>query len=152
MSGSWPPQDFPGLKDQDYTITSPKTLSYNCLAWAAKESTRWWEPVELAGYYWPEGASRDIALPAFVQVYVSIGYTECNGPDVEEGFEKLALYADSDHSPTHVARQLPNGRWTSKLGEYEDIEHLNLDCLNGALYGEPAIYLRRPIAAENPQR
>ncbi|MCY7407984.1 MAG: hypothetical protein LH631_11575, partial [Alkalinema sp. CAN_BIN05] len=42
--------------------------------------------------------------------------------------------ATSDARPQHVARQLPNGLWTSKLGRLEDIEH-ELDGLSGDLYG-----------------
>jgi len=52
----------------------------------------------------------------------------CDSAEVEPQFQKLAIYArdDGQHDggqPTHVARQFPNGRWTSKIGELEDIEH-----------------------------
>jgi hypothetical protein len=85
-----------------------------------------------------------------VEAYRSVGYEECDTPALEAGFEKIVLYADSDDTPTHAARQLTDGRWTSKLGDFEDIEHLNLECLNGELYGEPVTYLRRPIAVQEP--
>ena len=42
------------------------------------------------------------------------------------GVRKVVLYADGNEW-THAARQLPSGRWTSKLGDYEDIEHDTLD-------------------------
>src|SRR6266566_3667632 len=42
----------------------------------------------------------------------------------------LAVYADETDTPTHMARQLPTGYWTSKLGELEDIQHVGLDQLN----------------------
>jgi hypothetical protein len=41
---------------------------------------------------------------------------------------------------------LPNGRWTSKLGEREDIEH-SLHDLTGMVYGSVVLVLKRPIPA-----
>jgi hypothetical protein len=31
-------------------------------------------------------------------------------------FQKIAIYADAQNVPRHVARQVPNGEWTSKIG------------------------------------
>ena len=56
-------------------------------------------------------------------VFQTLGYVACDHGRVEAGVEKLALYADDDNEYTHVARQLANGKWTSKLGGLEDIEH-----------------------------
>ncbi len=37
--------------------------------------------------------------------------------DIERGFEKIALFADSaTQAPRHAAHQIPDGRWESKLG------------------------------------
>ena len=69
-------------------------------------------------------------------------YVRCDTPELEEGCEKIAIYAIVD-KPTHVARQLPNGRWTSKLGGLKDIEHATLDDLAGPIYGYPALFMRR---------
>jgi hypothetical protein len=44
--------------------------------------------------------------------------------------------------PTHAARQLPNGRWSSKLGKLEDIEHA-LDDICGSAYGSVVPVLKR---------
>jgi hypothetical protein len=44
--------------------------------------------------------------------------------------------------PKHAARQLPNGRWTSKLGVSEDIEHALHD-LTGLIYGSVALVFKR---------
>ena len=66
----------------------------------------------------------------------------------DQGIEKLVLYADEHGEPIHVARQLPSGAWTSKLGASEDIEHRVLAALEGTLYGKVARLLRRrPPAA-----
>ena len=70
----------------------------------------------------------------------------CPGEELEAGFEKIALFVDNRDTPRHAARQLPNGRWTSKLGELEDIEH-GLHDLEGAEYGSVVAVMRRPLPA-----
>lgn len=66
-----------------------------------------------------------------VELFLAAGYELCGDGSLEDRYEKIAIYA-KDGEPTHAARQLGDGRWTSKLGKYEDIEHDSLD----ALYGE----------------
>ena len=41
---------------------------------------------------------------------------------------------------------LPNGRWTSKLGEREDVG-VSLHDLTGMVYGSVVMVLKRPIPA-----
>jgi hypothetical protein len=58
-------------------------------------------------------------------------YEQCDDGTPECGYEKIAIYVRSGEVK-HVARQLPDGRWTSKLGPgyliehsaVEDLEHL----------------------------
>jgi hypothetical protein len=69
---------------------------------------------------------------------------ECEDGRLESGFEKIALFA-LEGLPKHAARQLQSGRWTSKLGRLEDIEH-TLDDLTGALYGSVALVMKRPVS------
>ena len=69
--------------------------------------------------------------------------SSCAATDWERGFEKVAIFADDQGFPSHAA-QLPNGRWTSKLGKLEDIEHEIL-ALVGVEYGSVAVVMRRPI-------
>ena len=55
--------------------------------------------------------------------------------DYEEGKIKIALYFDfSNQRPTHAARQLTSGLWTSKLGDNMDLSH-ELHELEGPEYG-----------------
>lgn len=46
-----------------------------------------------------------------------------------------------------MARQLPNGNWTSKLGTLEDIEHRALSAVEGNDYGNVVRILRRPLGS-----
>jgi hypothetical protein len=50
----------------------------------------------------------------------------------------------TDGEPTHAAQQLSNGKWTSKLGRWQDIEH-ELDGLVGEMYGTVKQILKRVI-------
>src|SRR5262249_38721988 len=78
--------------------------------------------------------------------FATLGYVVWQDGSLEPVYEKVALFADDLDHPTHVARQLPSGRWTSKLGRAEDIEH-DLHELEGALYGGVVLRTqRRPDA------
>jgi hypothetical protein len=134
---------FPRLRRGDYQVTSPRTDAYNCIAWAAGDTMRWWWPDDPRGY-WPEGAACLETLQAFGDAFATLGYVTCLGHDLESGFEKIALFADRARTPTHAARQLPNGRWTSKLGLLEDIEH-GIHDLEGSRYGSIIEIMKRPL-------
>jgi hypothetical protein len=89
---------------------------------------------------------RTLDLESFVQLFaVKGGYSPCDSEAIEEGFEKIALFVGLDKEVTHSARQLPSGAWTSKLGDWEDIEHKSLSGLESACYGRVARILRRPL-------
>jgi hypothetical protein len=138
---------FPGLAGSSYQITSPPDNDYNCIAWAAGDARNWWWPGrDVNKEYWPPGVPRERTLHAFVAAFASLGYQVCEGEGPEADYEKLALFADADGKPTHAARQLPRGRWSSKLGKGEDIEH-ELHDLEGAVYGSIVLLMRRPIPA-----
>jgi hypothetical protein len=59
--------------------------------------------------------------------------------------EWVALFASADGNYTHAARQLPSGKWTSKLGTWEDIEHDSVEAVGGGAYGELVARLFRPV-------
>ena len=135
---------FPNLADSGYQITSPVDPDYNCVAWAAGETNRWWWPDAAGEHYWPPSAPREETLDAFVAAFAVLGYLPSTSTSLEPDSAKLAVYAKSG-LPTHVARQLPSGRWTSKLGNSEDIEH-SLDGVAGVLFGHVALVLQRPTS------
>lgn len=115
------PSPFPNLDPSNARITSSASATYNCVAWAAGDTTAWWWPEpQLQGYHWPPGVPRNVTLQSFVLAFEHLGYRVCTSGMLEEGVEKIALYAASDGEPTHAARQLANGGWTSKLGMAEE--------------------------------
>ena len=93
--------------------------------------------------YWPGGVPREETLTAFTAAFATLGYEVADSETWEPGFDKVALFADAQGIPTHAARQLAQGRWTSKLGLSEDIEH-NLHDVSGSIYGVVVRVLRRP--------
>jgi hypothetical protein len=136
---------FPPLAKGGYSITSPKSKQYNCIAWAAGDTEHWWWPVPAVNeVFWPAGIAREETSSANRDVFASLGYIECLGEELESGFEKIALFADDHDVPLHAARQRPDGRWTSKLGEMEDIEHALHD-LAGTTYGSVVLVMKRPV-------
>lgn len=138
---------FPGLRTTPFRVTSPADPIYNCIAWAAGCATDWWWPLDdIRRFYWPPGIPREITLGAFCSAFLTLGYTQCPDESIEHGFEKVALFADSTGMPTHAARQLPTARWTSKLGQAEDIEH-ELRALEGIVYGAVVLILKRRVEA-----
>ena len=85
------------------------------------------------------------SLAAFAAAFATLGYAPCAGEEAEPGFERVALFAHAG-VPTHAARQLPSGRWTSKLGLREDIEH-ELHALDGDLYGSVVAIFKRSLTS-----
>ncbi len=137
---------FPGLQTTTFAVTSAATRDYNCVAWAAGDTTRWWWPDLEDGddvAYWPEGIANEETVDAFITAFSALGYVPCAGEEKEAGFEKVAIFANGA-APTHIARQLPTGRWTSKLGQREDIEH-DLHAVEGDAYGMVVRVLKRPL-------
>jgi len=148
MPGSWSPNNFPYLSPENHSITSKATRQYNCISWAASqaETYRRWDPDPQGIYYWPAGVQRKVTMEAVAQVYETLGFRLCFSTALEVGVEKIAIYGRDGPKgttiPTHAARQLASGQWTSKLGDHEDIMHRDLSDVNG-LYGEPIIYMER---------
>jgi hypothetical protein len=137
---------IPRLADREYRITSPRDVRYNCFAWAVGDAGHVWSPSMIgSGVYWPAGI---VALPSMsgvIAAYEACGYEVCASADAEEGFDKIAVFTDATGEPTHAARQLATGSWTSKLGDHVDIEHDDVAAVGGGLYGEPSLFMRRVI-------
>jgi hypothetical protein len=139
---------YPNLRVGRFDWTSEPDERYNCAAFALGLYTDNWWPTDYEGYAWPDGTHRDESLKSFGEGFALFGYEQCESGELEVGYEKLAIYAVDDPDETeaaikHVARQLPDGRWASKLGQAKDSEHPRLDDLAGPWYGVPRWYFRR---------
>lgn len=85
--------EFPGLATSGYRVTSEATDRYNCIAWAASRSDRWWWPHPDA--FWPVGVPMQLTLDAFVAVYGTLGYASCTTDSLEVRFEKIAIFTNA---------------------------------------------------------
>jgi hypothetical protein len=131
-----------------YLKTSEATIDYNCLAWAVGNNQKWFDTARFCvGYYWPPGIEREWSKAAIRKIFELYGYIEESlFPHLEEGYEKVAMYANDDGIPTHFSRQLRDGKWTSKLGELIDVQHEDLDCLAGSEgYGKVILILKKQV-------
>jgi hypothetical protein len=148
MAKAWEPH-FPQLGI--YEDHSPTTYAgglhprYNCWAFAAGEILKRWEPDPGNQYFWPAAAPREYTVHAFMAAYGTIGYEHCQNGSLDRSCEKIAIYATFGGIVTHAARQLPDGRWISKLGDEEDIIHQTPESLSSVVYGQPVQFMKRAL-------
>jgi hypothetical protein len=132
---------FPALAAAGYDITSVRTDAYNCVAWIIRDVAEWWAP----GYSWPLEINDEDALSSYVAFFEFHGFRQCADGLLVPGMEKIAIYGENDGFD-HVAFQLPDGRWSSKLGELNDLRHESLDVLSGPSfieYGPVVLFMER---------
>lgn len=134
---------FPNLNPNNHSITSGQTFAYNCIAWVLGETDTWWSSAP--NYYWPRrivpGSMRIVAN--VVRLFEWQGFVECDGANLEDGVEKIALYATGGLF-VHVAYQRKDGHWTSKMDRFEDIAHTTPEALLGGDYEAVVHIMQRP--------
>jgi hypothetical protein len=133
---------FPTIHAGNCRLTSPVDGTYNCIAWAADDPGRWWWPDRMMQTYWPPTAPREETLAAFEIAFGLLGYSARTDDSVKQGTQKVAIFINNQGTPTHAARQLADGWWTSKLGPQIDIEH-ELSAIQGPIYGSVGVLLGR---------
>lgn len=129
---------FPNLNSLNHRVTSPADSRYNCAAWAANDVTKWWDHFQ----YWPKAAPRSDSIASAQTAFASIGFVPCSDGKFESGFDRIAIY-ERDGRWKHVARQLSDGQWTSKLGQAHDISHKTVSALFSDGYGRGVQFMRR---------
>lgn len=133
---------FPNSLLEPFLVTSPRTPNYNCIAWAFGDNSKWFWPDPLNQYYWPSNIPREETIEAFIELYRSINYEICENGSLQSGIEKIAIYSNKEGIPTHAARQLPNGYWTSKLGPQYDVAH-TINSMENGEYGNVCVFMMR---------
>ncbi len=140
--------------NEEFEKTSEYNGRYNCIAHAAEDCKRWWWPIPEHlinnDRYWPPQAPPEATPEAFITAFSTLKYEVSESAESEDGYEKVALYVATittaerrKGDPTHMARQLPCGNWSSKLGQAWDIRHDKLEGVGGKEYGEVKQVLRR---------
>jgi hypothetical protein len=136
---------FPNLiEHSNFCFKSPIDQKYNCIAWAIIKNNVWVEPTDgnFDGIFWPELVPKGFSHDHLIQLFTFFEYRACNDSSFEEGFMKVALYGTGEIW-SHASRQLVNGKWTSKMGVCEDIEHESPYDLEGAGYGKVYQLMKR---------
>ena len=142
-SSNWPARlaaAFPNLAHAGFEIVGQPSERYNCIAYAAADTSRWWWPDGIS--YWPPWATRTESIASLKEVFAGQGYEVCDAGGGAAGDEKVALY-EWNGKMQHAALQMPNGRWRSKMGQGPVIEHHNPDALSCGIYGRATIIMRR---------
>jgi len=127
--------NLPNLTMGNHHISSKYDHHYNCVSHSILEEA---VPLWPDNYnHWPASVQRTETIDAFVEFFKCLHFEDVPllATLVTPGYWKVAIYADSTGFPLHVARQLVDGRWTSKLGLKVDINHENLQCLEGGDFG-----------------
>lgn len=137
-----------GLREADYELTSDPDGGYNCIAWAAGDNENTWDD-EDEDSIWPEGAYlRDGSIESLMEAFSSLNFEPCDDGRFENGYEKVVLYRRGK-TWTHAAKQLPDGRWSSKCGELDDIAHKHPSDVCCDAYGVLHCYMRRTVDSED---
>ena len=135
---------WPRLKKNKFHFTSEQTPYYNCFSWAMKVTNIWMDMYYFSNKFNIKYSELDHSANGYAEILKKyFNYEICPDGSFEKNMEKVVLYENKYGEWTHIARQLDNGNWTSKLGKLEDIEHYNINCLSDGDYGNPVIYMRK---------
>ena len=133
---------FPNLANEDFeTVGEPSEL-YNCIAFAAGDTSKWWWPDGIN--YWPPWATGTNRIESLIEVFAGLGYEHCDHNDTEGGYQRVALY-EVDGEMKHAAMQMSNLRWRSKMGQGPVIEHDSPESLSAGICGSPTAFMRRAV-------
>ena len=131
---------FPNLASERFEIEDEPSPRYNCIAYAAGDTSKWWWPDGIN--YWPPWATPTTKMESLQEAFAGEGYEQCEDGSIEPGYQKVALY-EAHSAMQHAAVQMPDGRWRSKMGKGPVIEHRNPESLSSGIYGEPTVFMRR---------
>lgn len=144
-------REFPNsIEGENYKITSPHDTLYNCFAWSLNIDNRFIWPDADHIFAWPNDPDlpRNDTLEVIIRFFQKINFEVTQVRQRQADFHRIAIYCNGN-TPTHLARQLPDGKWTSKLGESIDIEH-TLEALEDGNYGQVKVIMARHISKTRP--
>lgn len=133
---------FPKLAAEGFEIVDPPSNQYNCIAFAAGDTGKWWSIHQPD--YWPTHATRSNSIESLVEVFAGLGFERCRDSRTEPGFGKVALYQQQG-AWTHAAVQTPRRVWLGRTDPGLIIEHRNPELLAGGAYGNPTTHMQRSL-------
>lgn len=159
-------------RDGNFHITSRKTPSYNCIAWAMGFNDRWVDCYpdsdKARKKWWPNDVERDFKPETLIKAFEAVGFVKCDNDTPENGYDKVALYKVSPlvdpmsgkviatEGWTHAARVQDRNVYHSKIGGSFDIEHSGGGIFAGSSYGTIYQFMKRKVTdrsiSENIQK
>ena len=137
---------FKKLMGEDFSIIFPQDRrGVNCHGHAIGVN-KWVCPSINPVGWWPSGVDRDYSVSGWGNMLSHYGWRSVDSSRVERGWEKLAVFT-TNHVVSHSCKQLPNGRWESKLGESVILSNHTLEGISDGPYGVPAGFFRRKISS-----
>ena len=146
---TWLNVSFPNLRKEEFTVVDPPSDLYNCIAYAAGDTSQWWDHTPRG--YWPLYATRSKRIESLQEVFVGLGFEECDDGTFQSGYQKIVLYEDQG-TWEHATIQMPNGAWRSKMGRGPVIEHRSPESLSDGPYGNPTVCMRRAVSATHERQ
>lgn len=131
---------FPNSIIEPFSITSPETSQYNCVAWVLGDTEHWWEADE--DYLWLDNLNFDNTLSTMQSFFQNFGFEAVNKTNFKNGIEKIALFSEDGIYCSHVAKQISPKLWTSKLGISYDVSH-SLISMEKGIYGDVVMILQK---------
>lgn len=150
------------MRPNDFRLSSPREPECSCLSYVVGDKERhWWPPGPLATRrsnlliqlgppdVWPVDLPPDATLANVCALLSRLGFVDCEDAVAIDPKTTLvvAIFLDSGTAPAHFAQQLPNGKWLSKLGGGNDIEHRTTHSVEGGANGTLAHKMCRPRTA-----
>lgn len=129
-SQGWLKKQMPHLLDSAIGVEAPASLNYNCIAHSVGKNDVWIAPP-------PSLADADDFFAGFGYV-PSLPPTDPRAFALSAGIDKVVLFAtesDGSVNPTHAIRQTCDGDWTSKNGQWMQVEVDSPLQMEGPAYG-----------------
>jgi len=139
-------KSFPNSYKEPFEITSSETPDYNCLAWALNDNSKWYESDD--DYFWFNDIARDNLLTTIQKIFENLGFHQTNFAKYQIDYERIALFSIDNNECSHLARQIDEDKWTSKLGSSYDVNH-SIKSIENGIYGNAVIFLERKLNTDN---
>lgn len=78
---------FPNLWGGGYAVIGPPSDQYNCIAYAAGDTSQHWEDDNLNSYWHPD-AKRGPTTADLAVLFRKLGFKKCGGPRLEQNIKK----------------------------------------------------------------
>lgn len=142
---------FPNLAtDTSFSLTSPCTPIYNCIAWAMGFTDRWVDHYAAPGHWWPNGVIKNDTCQALITAFITLGFEQTDDYNYDSKYDKVVLYGHKGKW-RHASKILEDNTEHSKFGEYWDGTH-SFDIFQDEVYGAPYACMQRPINSFDPNK